>query len=103
MSSVDIWRVLRVGSYFLTVWNLVILCLMVAWSNPSIDLHGPRSTVPFGDKNIPVSFSFLTQSPVVWFTPVTLARRSKNDFDPVFCFFSNVSETLKVISLALED
>ena len=57
-----------------------------------------------GDSNMPVSFfSRRTRSTVLRLTPVTFAILSKNDPEPDVCSFSKASETLKIVSLALED
>ena len=53
---------------------------------------------------MPVSFfSRRTRSTVLRLTPVTFAVLSKNDPEPGVCSFSKASETLKIVSLALED
>ena len=53
---------------------------------------------------MPVSFfSRRTRSTVLRLTPVTFAVLSKNDPEPGVCSSSKASETLKIVSFALED
>ena len=76
--------------------------LFSAWSNSSIGLYGSRATVFLGDNNMPVSF-FCRRTRIYCDAAHTRNLLSKNDQQPGVCSLSNASETLKIISFALED